>query len=147
MSAIPIPDPPAAAVPGMKRVRRHKWLTWPVILGAVLGGAVGALAVSLIVYGLLASVLPVWLLLAPRGYLSTFVKLGVVVLLAAGILFLRPELKLPAFTRFVDGTGPIFAGNIFDMGADATAKAFLGRSPDFFNTRATLPKRPWRIDD
>jgi carbon starvation protein len=65
------------------------------------------------VYGFFSSALPVWLLLAPRGYLSTFVKLGVIVLLAVGILFLRPELKLPAFTRFVDGTGPIFAGKIF----------------------------------
>jgi carbon starvation protein len=72
-----------------------------------------ALAVALIVYGFFSSALPVWLLLAPRGYLSTFVKLGVVVLLAAGIVFLRPELKLPAFTRFVDGTGPVFAGKIF----------------------------------
>jgi carbon starvation protein len=72
-----------------------------------------ALAVGLIVYGFFSSALPVWLLLAPRGYLSTFVKLGVIVLLAVGILFLRPELKLPAFTRFVDGTGPIFAGKIF----------------------------------
>src|SRR5579884_1656726 len=72
-----------------------------------------ALALALIIYGFLASALPVWLLLAPRGYLSTFVKLGVVLLLAAGVVFLRPELKLPAFTRFVDGTGPIFAGRIF----------------------------------
>ena len=54
-----------------------------------------------------------WLLLAPRDYLSTFVKLGVIVMLALGILFVRPELQLPAFTRFVDGTGPIFAGKIF----------------------------------
>ena len=68
---------------------------------------------AIIVYGFLASALPVWLLLAPRDYLSTFVKLGVVVLLAVGILFVRPELQLPAFTRFVDGTGPIFAGKIF----------------------------------
>ncbi len=72
-----------------------------------------ALAIGLIVYGFFSSALPVWLLLAPRGYLSTFVKLGVVVLLAVGIIFLRPELKLPPFTRFVDGTGPIFAGKIF----------------------------------
>src|SRR5579883_2737574 len=71
------------------------------------------LAVALIVYGYLSSALPVWLLLAPRGYLSTFVKLGVIVLLAVGILFLRPELRLPPFTRFVDGTGPIFAGKNF----------------------------------
>jgi len=72
-----------------------------------------ALAVAIIVYGFLASALPVWLLLAPRDYLSTFVKLGVIFLLAVGILFVRPELELPAFTRFTDGTGPIFAGKIF----------------------------------
>jgi carbon starvation protein len=72
-----------------------------------------ALAVSIILYGFLASALPVWLLLAPRDYLSTFVKLGVVLMLGIGILFVRPELQLPAFTRFVDGTGPIFAGKIF----------------------------------
>jgi carbon starvation protein len=72
-----------------------------------------ALALAIIVYGFLASALPVWLLLAPRGYLSTFVKLGVILMLGVGILFVRPELQLPAFTRFVDGTGPIFAGKIF----------------------------------
>ena len=72
-----------------------------------------ALAIAVIVYGYLASVLPVWLFLAPRDYLSTFVKLGVVLMLGIGILFARPELQLPAFTRFVDGTGPIFAGKIF----------------------------------
>ena len=57
--------------------------------------------------------LPVWLLLAPRGYLSTFVKLGVIVMLAVGILIVRPQLTFPPFTRFVDGHGPIFAGKIF----------------------------------
>ena len=72
-----------------------------------------ALAIGIIVYGFLASALPVWLLLAPRDYLSTFVKLGVVLMLAVGILIVRPELQLPAFTRFVDGTGPIFAGKVF----------------------------------
>jgi carbon starvation protein len=72
-----------------------------------------ALAIAIILYGFLASALPVWLLLAPRDYLSTFVKLGVVMLLAIGILFVRPDLQLPALTRFVDGTGPIFAGKIF----------------------------------
>ncbi len=72
-----------------------------------------SLAVCIIAYGFLASSLPVWLLLAPRDYLSTFVKLGVIALLAIGILFVRPELQMPAFTRFVDGTGPIFAGKIF----------------------------------
>ena len=72
-----------------------------------------ALALALIAYGFLASALPVWLLLAPRDYLSTFVKLGVVLLLGAGILFVRPQLQMPALTQFVDGTGPIFAGKIF----------------------------------
>jgi len=71
------------------------------------------LAVAVILYGFLASALPVWLLLAPRDYLSTFVKLGVVFMLAVGILLVRPNLELPAFTRFVDGDGPIFAGKIF----------------------------------
>ncbi len=72
-----------------------------------------ALAVAIIIYGFFASALPVWLLLAPRDYLSTFVKLGVVLLLAAGIVLVRPQMALPAFTRFIDGTGPIFAGKIF----------------------------------
>jgi len=72
-----------------------------------------ALAVAVIIYGFFASALPVWLLLAPRDYLSTFVKLGVIFLLALGIVFVRPQLELPAFTRFTDGTGPIFAGKIF----------------------------------
>jgi carbon starvation protein len=72
-----------------------------------------ALALAIIVYGFFSSALPVWLLLAPRGYLSTFVKLGVVLLLAAGVVLLHPEMRLPPFTRFVDGTGPIFAGKIF----------------------------------
>ena len=71
------------------------------------------LAVALICYGFLASALPVWLLLAPRDYLSTFVKLGVVSLLAVGILVVHPQLQMPAFTQFVDGNGPIFAGKIF----------------------------------
>ncbi len=71
------------------------------------------LAIAIILYGYLSSALPVWLFLAPRDYLSTFVKLGVVLMLGLGILFVRPDLQLPAFTRFVDGTGPIFAGKIF----------------------------------
>ena len=75
-------------------------------------GAMG-LAVAVIIYGYFASALPVWLFLAPRDYLCTFIKLGVVLALGIGILFVRPELQLPAFTRFVDGTGPIFAGKIF----------------------------------
>src|SRR5580658_9587924 len=72
-----------------------------------------ALAVIIIVYGFAASALPVWLLLAPRDYLSTFVKLGTIGLLALGIVALRPTLQMPPLTRFVDGSGPIFAGKIF----------------------------------
>jgi carbon starvation protein len=71
------------------------------------------IAVALIVYGFMASALPVWLLLAPRDYLSTFVKLGVVLMLALGVLLVHPQLQLPPLTRFIDGTGPIFAGKIF----------------------------------
>jgi len=71
------------------------------------------LALAIIIYGFLASALPVWLLLAPRDYLSTFVKLGVIFLLAIGIFFVHPQLQLPPITRFIDGTGPIFAGKVF----------------------------------
>ncbi len=71
------------------------------------------LALAIIIYGFLASALPVWLLLAPRDYLSTFVKLGVIFLLAVGIFFVHPQLQLPPITRFIDGTGPIFAGKVF----------------------------------
>lgn len=72
-----------------------------------------ALAVALIVYGYIASTLPVWLLLAPRDYLIAFIKAGAFFILAAGILFVRPQILMPPLTRFVDGTGPIFAGKIF----------------------------------
>jgi len=71
------------------------------------------LAILIIVYGFAASALPVWLLLAPRDYLSTFVKLGTIALLALGIVALRPILHMPALTRFIDGSGPVFAGNVF----------------------------------
>jgi carbon starvation protein len=82
------------------------WAPWFTLSGI-------ALAWAIIIYGFFASALPVWLLLAPRDYLSTFVKLGVVLMLGAGILFVRPDLQMPAFTQFTDGTGPIFAGKIF----------------------------------
>jgi len=71
------------------------------------------LAKLIIAYGFAASALPVWLLLAPRDYLSTFVKLGTIALLGIGIVALHPTLHMPALTRFVDGTGPVFAGKIF----------------------------------
>ncbi|HEV2232341.1 MAG TPA: carbon starvation CstA family protein [Terriglobia bacterium] len=72
-----------------------------------------ALAWMIIIYGFTASVLPVWLLLAPRDYLSTFIKLGTIIALAIGILVAHPQMLLPPLTRFTDGTGPIFAGKVF----------------------------------
>ncbi|SHL39465.1 carbon starvation protein [Nitrosospira sp. Nsp11] len=67
----------------------------------------------LIAYGFIASVLPVWLLLAPRDYLSTFLKIGTIVGLAIGVIFISPTLKMPAFTQFVDGSGPVWSGSLF----------------------------------
>jgi carbon starvation protein len=71
------------------------------------------LAYAIIVYGFAAAVLPVWLLLAPRDYLSTYMKLGTIILLAVAIVILRPEIHMPAVTQFIDGTGPIFGGKLF----------------------------------
>ena len=92
------------------------WFTWGTM----------ALAAIIVIYGFLASALPVWLLLAPRGYLCTFVKLGVILMLAVGILAVRPPLQMAAFTRFVDGTGPIFAGRVFPFCSSPSPAA---RSP------------------
>ena len=71
------------------------------------------LALMIIAYGFAASVLPVWLLLAPRDYLSAFIKIGTILALAVGILVFLPPVVMPPLTRFVDGSGPIFAGTIF----------------------------------
>lgn len=71
------------------------------------------LAWGVIGYGFAAAVMPVWLLLAPRDYLSTFMKLGTVILLAVAIVILQPTIKMPAITPFIDGTGPIFGGKLF----------------------------------
>ena len=68
------------------------------------------LAWSIIIYGFAAAVLPVWMLLAPRDYLSTFVKLGTIIFLAIAIAILQPDIKMPAITNFADGSGPIFGG-------------------------------------
>jgi carbon starvation protein len=72
-----------------------------------------ALAFAIIAYGFAASALPVWLLLAPRDYLSAFIKAGAIFSLAVGILFVRPQILMPPLTRFIDGSGPVFAGKIF----------------------------------
>ena len=97
----------ALALVGGRFVDQHPGLApWFTLSGP-------ALAWAIIAYGFAASVVPVWLLLAPRDYLSTFVKLGTIGALAVGIVVMRPEIHLPAITRFVDGTGPIFAGKVF----------------------------------
>src|SRR5439155_13664787 len=90
-----------------------RWVDQHPTLAPLLTPTGPTLAWGIILYGFAASVLPVWLLLAPRDYLSTFVKLGTVAALAIGILVMRPDIQLPAVTRFVDGTGPIFAGKVF----------------------------------
>jgi carbon starvation protein len=71
------------------------------------------LALVVIGYGFVASVLPVWLLLAPRDYLSTFMKIGTILLLTIGVMIVHPQLQMPAITRFIDGTGPVWAGSLF----------------------------------
>lgn len=71
------------------------------------------LSISVMIYGFIASVLPVWILLAPRDYLSAFLKIGIILLLAVGILFLHPTLQMPALTVFTNGQGPLFTGEVF----------------------------------
>jgi carbon starvation protein len=72
-----------------------------------------SLAWFVIAYGFIAAVLPVWLLLAPRDYLSTFLKLGTIALLAIAVVLMHPTIKMPAVTQFIDGSGPVFGGDLF----------------------------------
>jgi len=90
-----------------------QWVSQSSSWAAIFTLTAPTLAILIIIYGFAASALPVWLLLAPRDYLSTFVKLGTISLLALGIIALRPTLHMPPITRFADGTGPVFAGTIF----------------------------------
>ena len=80
-----------------------RWFTWSSV----------QLSWGIIAYGFVAAALPVWLLLSPRGYLSTFLKIGTILTLALAILLVLPQTRLPALTRFVDGTGPVFSGKVF----------------------------------
>ena len=84
--------------PAIEALFRHdqKWLAW-----------------AIMIYGLAASVLPVWMLLTPRDYLSTFLKLGTVAMLAAAVVLINPTLQMPALTKFIDGSGLVFAGPVF----------------------------------
>ena len=90
-----------------------RWAAEHEVLGPLFTLDARTLAWSVMAYGFAASVIPVWLLLAPRDYLSAFVKIGVVLALAAGILLVLPPLQMPAVTQFIDGTGPVFAGKLF----------------------------------
>jgi len=90
-----------------------QWVSQSQTLAPIFTLRAQTLAISIIIYAFAASVVPVWLLLAPRDYLSTFVKLGTIGLLGIGIVALHPTLHMPALTPFVDGTGPVFAGKIF----------------------------------
>jgi len=90
-----------------------KWVAENPALAALFTVEGKTLVWLLMGYGFVASVLPVWVLLCPRDYLSTFLKIGTILALAAGILVSLPEMHMPALTRFVDGTGPVFAGKLF----------------------------------
>src|SRR5215216_1557575 len=94
------------------------------------------LAWAVMIYGFVAAVLPVWLLLAPRDYLSAFMKVGTILVLGTAILILMPPLKMPAVTQFIDGTGPVFAGKLFPFafitiacGAISGFHALVARGP------------------
>ncbi|MDA8231887.1 MAG: carbon starvation protein A [Magnetospirillum sp.] len=106
------------------------------------------LALMLMGYGFIASVLPIWLLLAPRDYLSTFLKVGTILALAIGIMAVMPDMKMPAVTRFIDGSGPVFTGKLFPFlfitiacGAVSGFHALIssGTTPRMIETEAQIP--------
>ena len=106
------------------------------------------LAWLMIGYGFIAAVLPVWLLLAPRDYLSTFLKIGTILVLAVAIVFAMPDLKMPAVTKFIDGTGPVFAGSLFPFlfitiacGSVSGFHALIasGTTPKLISSEADIP--------
>ena len=90
-----------------------RWVAASPTLAPVFTLSATTISWGLMGYGFVASVLPVWMLLAPRDYLSTFIKIGTIAALALGIMLTLPTLQLPAITRFIDGTGPVFAGKLF----------------------------------
>ena len=97
----------------MAAVVGGRWVAESALLAPWFTFSATTFALMIIVYGFAASVLPVWLLLAPRDYLSAFIKIGTIVALALGIVVFQPQLQLPPLTRFTDGSGPIFAGKVF----------------------------------
>jgi carbon starvation protein len=90
-----------------------QWIAGHPTLGPAFTWRGTSLAWAIIAYGFIASVLPVWMLLCPRDYLSTYLKIGTVVVLAGAIFILLPPIRMPAVTPFVDGSGPVFAGKLF----------------------------------
>src|SRR5688572_28736014 len=90
-----------------------QWVSQHPTLGPAFTWSATTLAWAVMMYGFIASVLPVWLLLAPRDYLSAFMKVGTIMILGIAIMFVMPPLRMPAVTQFIDGTGPVFAGKLF----------------------------------
>jgi carbon starvation protein len=147
----------------MKMIRPHKVLEGSVIgviltiLAVVAGKYVAQdptlgplftltgpqLAISVMAYGFIASVLPVWILLAPRDYLSAFLKIGIIGLLAIGIIFLRPDLQMPPLTIFVNGHGPLFSGSIFPFCFITIACGAISGFHALVSS-GTTPKMIWR---
>ena len=106
-------------------------------------------------YGFVASVLPVWLLLAPRDYLSSFMKIGTIALLVVGVIVVNPELQMPAFSQFIGGGGPIVPGPVFPFvfitiacGAISGFHALIssGTTPKMINRESRHPRDRLRRD-
>src|SRR6188474_146008 len=90
-----------------------QWVSQSPTLGPAFTWSGTSLSCAVMIYGFVAAVLPVWLLLAPRDYLSAFMKVGTILVLGLAIILVMPPLKMPAVTQFIDGTGPVFAGKLF----------------------------------
>ncbi|MBS1992861.1 MAG: carbon starvation protein A [Cyanobacteria bacterium SZAS LIN-2] len=120
-----------------------KWVAQDPFWGPIFTLSGTQLAISVMIYGFVASVLPVWILLAPRDYLSAFLKIGIIGLLAMGIVFLRPDLQMPALTIFIDGHGPLFSGTIFPFCFITIACGAISGFHALVSS-GTTPKMIWR---
>jgi len=115
-------------------------------LGAALTLSQGELVIALAVYGFAAAVLPVWMLLAPRDYLSSFMKIGTIAFLVVGVIIVNPELKMPAFTEFTGGGGPIVPGTLFPFAFITIACGAISGFHSLIGS-GTTPKMIWRESD
>jgi carbon starvation protein len=120
-----------------------KYVALDPILGPIFTLTAPQLAISVMIYGFIASVLPVWILLAPRDYLSAFLKIGIIGLLAMGIVFLRPDLQMPPLTIFTDGHGPLFTGSVFPFCFITIACGAISGFHALVSS-GTTPKMIWR---